>query len=555
MKLGLVTSERMRWIRLSVLLAACATSLTACRACDRRREDRRADASAPAPPSAPAVSATSTSKPSTTRKRVPAGRAILALTESVSALAADDEAVYAIGAVGESRTKSLLSRLPLDGSGRAVLADVEPLPAGPLAHDETDVYFVVRGSDPAARTEIRRVPKKGGAVTTLFDSEAPIVALAVEPGADGIVHAATERGPMLLATKTGTRLPPEAGEAGATTLVVDGDTTYGGTPDRIWARKVGGRAAARVFSHEGCNWMASDATHLYCARPRERSLEVVRVPKADANARPEHVCAITVDATTSAKPRAAAALGLAVDGQRIYASASHATRSDTTAMPVLFACPKSGGAPSVIVMPPYYQRLPVAVARGDLVWAELDSTTETRIVRAKEPAPDALDLAGCFRDDATGRTLVTSRLVSDLDPATAIAFVSSTNRMCGDTYCEGDYDFFFHDVRCSATARSCHVSMRLYGRKAPLSASVASIDVRDGPVRGRVVGYEHTSSCKPSCMNGGELSPCSTIDVICEIATSPPFEIMSVSPEKALSPNLDRCIRAVEGALRRGSND
>jgi hypothetical protein len=534
-----------------VVVSACAMSLTACRGCNERvADDRREGGGAPSlpprvkPPRVPKPAATPASKPA---KRATAGRTIFAETESATGLVIDDDAVYAIGSSGESRAADAVTRFPLDGSARSVLAANQPYSSGPLALDATDVYFVVRGVEAGVKAEVRRVSKRGGAVTTVLASDARIRALAVEPGPDGRVLAATGHGPILRATKDGARLPAEIGYEGTTSLTVDGDTVYGGAADRLWTRKVGAKAAPRALAPEACTWMTVDATYVYCARPRGRVLEIVRLAKTAARVEP--VCTITLDATAHGEPRTLEVEGLAVDDQRVYASATHVTQADTTGLPVLFACPKSGGAPAVIVKPLSVSELPIAVVRGELFWSQLDSMTSTRIMRSKQPMPDALDLLRCFRDDATGRKLVTSDIASDLDPTTAIAFLAEQNELCGDTYCEGDYDFFFHDVRCSASGRSCQVSMRLYGDDKTSSADAGSVDVRDGHVRGRVVGYASERSCRPACMEVGDFSPCSVIDVVCEIDTTPPFEIMMSGTKDDLSANVGRCIRAVESAL------
>jgi hypothetical protein len=543
-------------LRRAALVFTFTTMLAGCESCGRR-EDRAEDAgrSIAATPTADAAVSARTAPASTSTataswssrstKRTIAGRSVLAQTESATGLSVDDEAVYAIGVTRASPSVGTLIRFPLDGSQRSVLAEKQPIPYGLIAHDSTDVYYVVRGVEGGARREIRRVPKRGGDVTTLFDSEERIVALAVEPQSEGRVLAATQRGSVLRVAKDGKRLPVEVGEEGTAALVVDGDTIYGGASDRVWTRKLGATSTVRALSREACTWMQLDATHVYCARPHGRMLDVVRLPKATGHAEP--VCSIMLDASASKQPRALEVEGLAVDDQRIYVSATHATQAESSGLPVLFTCAKGGGAPSVLVQPHFVQTLPIDVTRGELFWAEEDSVTSTRVMRSKELKPDALDLAGCYRDDATGRKLVTSDLVSDLDQATAIEFIADQNDLCGDTFCEGDYDFYFHDVRCSTSARTCHVSMRLYGGdKAGLPPGVASIDVRDGPVRGRVVGHDEQRSCKPACMETGEFSPCSIVDVVCELDVTPPFEIRST--ENAL--NLGRCIHAVERALR-----
>lgn len=446
--------------------------------------------------------------------------------------------MFSIGALAE--------RIALDGKSRTTLAEELPWPAGPLGADATDLYLPVRNADAGNALELRRIPKNGDAATVVGSFSAPpsdrVIALAVEPGPGGEIFGAVTDGKVFRWTKSGgSELDPTL--AGTTAFFADAAATYGGTPEKTWVRRHG--QPLRTLAREACRAMTGDESHLYCARPKGRQLEIVRLEKASGHAQP--VCAFTLDASSGAEPRAPEIDGFAVDARNVYVSAAYVSRADLSGLPMLFGCAKGGGPASLIVKPPFMQALPVVAQHGDLFWVELDSTTVTRIMRAHEPAADAGDLLGCPRDDSTKRPFVKSTLKSDLDPTAAVSFLAAQNMLCPDTYCEGGNEYFFHDVRCSTATSACEIALRLYGKAA--HGALDGVEVRAGNVRARIVSHADTKSCTPACMTKGELSPCSVVDAVCTLDATPPFDL--ANPTSTIGRDLGACTHALDVELRK----
>ena len=55
--------------------------------------------------------------------------------------------------------------------------------------------------------------------------------------------------------------------------------------------------------------------------------------------------------------------------------------------------------------------------------------------------------------------------MGDLSAAQARAVLRELDRICGDTWCEGDFDFAFEKVTCHFDRSSCTVTMRISPRQ------------------------------------------------------------------------------------------
>lgn len=122
--------------------------------------------------------------------------------------------------------------------------------------------------------------------------------------------------------------------------------------------------------------------------------------------------------------------------------------------------------------------------------------------------------------------------------------LQSLNELCGDTWCEGSFDLYFHGISCAG--RTCTLAMRWYGhtRVAP-PPDVSTIDVRGSGYHGWVTGVGTFAKCTPPCWSKGDLAPCSTFDVGCEV-DAPPGKPAGEVSDAALS----ACIDALEKAIR-----
>lgn len=113
-----------------------------------------------------------------------------------------------------------------------------------------------------------------------------------------------------------------------------------------------------------------------------------------------------------------------------------------------------------------------------------------------------------------------SAFASTLDPAEARHELDGTNEICGDTWCEGSFEWFFYDLRSDST--KSEITMRVYAssRSAP-AADARSVVVKGDSFEGRVLAQKTLASCTTAC--GGFKTPplykpCLVLDLRCEIA-------------------------------------
>jgi len=107
--------------------------------------------------------------------------------------------------------------------------------------------------------------------------------------------------------------------------------------------------------------------------------------------------------------------------------------------------------------------------------------------------------------------------VSDLDPKVARASLDARNELCGDTWCEGSFEWFAYDLRSDRTRSE--LTLRAYTTVAEPVADVSTIVVTGVGYTGRVLGQHLVPSCSGPCGLPDQMtwSPCELLDVRCEI--------------------------------------
>lgn len=158
----------------------------------------------------------------------------------------------------------------------------------------------------------------------------------------------------------------------------------------------------------------------------------------------------------------------------------------------------------------------------------------------------------CPGDDGTGAPLVPGSFPSTIALDDARRELEGTNEICGDTWCEGSFEWFFYDLR-SAPGKT-EMTMRAYARNlSPKGATAAKVVVRGPRYTGRVVGEHLVASCTTPCEGFSEKprwSPCLALDLRCELeAAWRPNDGSGLSPwEKAFIDcgiALERAVRAI----------
>lgn len=156
---------------------------------------------------------------------------------------------------------------------------------------------------------------------------------------------------------------------------------------------------------------------------------------------------------------------------------------------------------------------------------------------------------GCARDDSTHTPLPKSTLPDVLDPAHALGELRALNELCGDTWCEGSFEYYFHGLRCDAASATCDLDMRLYTHlPVPPAANVVGLARTDPHFRGVVLGQKQHARCTPPCWGKGEIDPpCETFDVRCTISTR---GLHAEIDDNDWMTRVSECISAMEPAIR-----
>jgi hypothetical protein len=150
----------------------------------------------------------------------------------------------------------------------------------------------------------------------------------------------------------------------------------------------------------------------------------------------------------------------------------------------------------------------------------------------------------CPGDDRTGVPLATSTFASTLDLATARAALDARNEICGDTWCEGSFEWFAYDLR--GDAMRSEMTLRTYSYQEPPTADVSSIVVTGPQYVGRVLARHDVPACTTPCGGFAEpplWAPCMVLDVRCELE-------LPASDDMAWEEALIACGGALEMAVR-----
>jgi hypothetical protein len=152
----------------------------------------------------------------------------------------------------------------------------------------------------------------------------------------------------------------------------------------------------------------------------------------------------------------------------------------------------------------------------------------------------------CPGDDRTGLPLATSTFSSRLPVDDARGELEGTNGICGDTWCEGSFEWFFYDLR--GDNDKSEITMRVYDEhQGPKDADATKVVVRGPGYVGRVLAQKVVPSCTTPCKGfktPPRWEPCLTLDLRCDLAS--PWS----SGSEAWSKIFIDCGIALERAIR-----
>jgi hypothetical protein len=160
------------------------------------------------------------------------------------------------------------------------------------------------------------------------------------------------------------------------------------------------------------------------------------------------------------------------------------------------------------------------------------------------PGKTAEPLDRCGIEEKTGKGLSKSTLPSTISDERAKSELDGFNELCGDVWCEGSFEYFFHGLRCDAKKKLCHLDVRMYDRQRTKKKVEGLKKTGKGFVAH--VLFQKPRNC---CTHPGirdNIEPCTTYDARCELKTKVGKEEFPM----AFHDTMSNCIRALEDGIR-----
>lgn len=166
------------------------------------------------------------------------------------------------------------------------------------------------------------------------------------------------------------------------------------------------------------------------------------------------------------------------------------------------------------------------------------------------PKPEAKPEApkpkkNCGIEEETGKGLPKSTLPNTLSPERAKSELDGLNELCGDVWCEGSFEYFFHGLRCNAKKKLCHLDVRMYDRQRT-KKKVQGLKKSGKGFTARVL----VQTPRDCCTHPGiadNIEPCTTYDARCELKATIGKEEYS----EAFHNTLSKCLNALEDGIRK----
>jgi hypothetical protein len=162
-----------------------------------------------------------------------------------------------------------------------------------------------------------------------------------------------------------------------------------------------------------------------------------------------------------------------------------------------------------------------------------------------KPAPVPVD--DCGIEEKTGKGLPKSTLENTLSQAISDGELATLNELCGDTWCEGSFEYYFHGLRCDAKQNLCHLDVRMYDRQRT-KKKVQGLKMTGKGFTARVLAQTPRDCCTHPGISDN-IEPCTTYDARCEIKT----KVVKGEEELpwAFADSLSKCLNALEDGIRK----
>ena len=161
--------------------------------------------------------------------------------------------------------------------------------------------------------------------------------------------------------------------------------------------------------------------------------------------------------------------------------------------------------------------------------------------KPEKPAP----VDDCGIEEKTGKGLPKSTLPNTLSQALSDGELMTLNELCGDVWCEGSFEYYFHGLRCDAKKKLCHLDVRMYDRQRTKKKVQGLKKTGKG-----FVAHVLTQTPRDCCTHPGitdNIEPCTTYDARCELKT----KLGKDQFPEAFHNTLSRCLNALEDGIRK----
>jgi hypothetical protein len=229
------------------------------------------------------------------------------------------------------------------------------------------------------------------------------------------------------------------------------------------------------------------------------------------------------------------------EGVRGTVAMSSSTGARTTAVLFLVACGRDP-SPADPSSPNGASSISEGAASGSASTPMASPTTPPAPAAPASGTPPIGSPKFCPGDDATGMPLATSPFVSQLPIADARFELEGMNEICGDTWCEGGFEWFFYDLR--GDKDKSEITMRVYDDHKGSKGDATKVVVQGPGYVGRVLAQKVVSSCTTPCegfTTPPRYEPCLTLDLRCELTT--PWSRASQAIDCGLA--LEDAVRAI----------
>ena len=163
------------------------------------------------------------------------------------------------------------------------------------------------------------------------------------------------------------------------------------------------------------------------------------------------------------------------------------------------------------------------------------------------PPPKPAPADNCGLEEKTGKGLQKSTLENTLSQAIADGELETLNELCGDVWCEGSFEYFFHGLRCDAKQNLCHLDVRMYDRQRT-KKKVQGLKKSGKGFTARVLAQTPRDCCTHPGISDN-IEPCTTYDARCEIKT----KVVKGEEElpRAFADSLAKCLNTLEDEIRK----